>query len=84
MALYCGIENSGSYTLSQTKRGTVLTFEMDYHLPSKTLDEVAAPLSAPLVQVAITEVLECIKGRLESDSEPRWYPSDDGDLGETS
>ena len=65
-----GIENSGSYTLAQTKRGTVLTFEMDYHLPSKTLDVVAAPLSGPLVQAAIMEVLESIKKKLENDKEP--------------
>ena len=65
-----GIENSGSYTLAQTKRGTVLTFEMEYHLPSKMLDAVAAPLSEPLAQAAIMEVLESIKGRLEKDTEP--------------
>jgi ribosome-associated toxin RatA of RatAB toxin-antitoxin module len=64
-----GIENSGSYTLAQTKRGTEVTFEMDYHFPSKTLDALAAPLSEPLLQVAITEVLESIKGRLEKDTE---------------
>ena len=63
-----GIENSGSYTLAQTKRGTVLTFQMDYHLPSKTLDAVAAPLSEPFVHAAVTEVLESIKGRLENDA----------------
>ena len=79
-----GIDNSGSYSLAQTKQGTVVTFEMDYHLPSKTLDEVAAPMSEPFVQRAITEVLERIKGRLENDSESGWYASDDGDLGETS
>ena len=80
-----GIDNSGSYTLAQTKRGTVVTFEMDYHLPLKTLDEVTAPLSEPFVQVAIREVLECIKGRLENDTEPDWCPSDDdGDFGKTS
>jgi uncharacterized membrane protein len=65
-----GIENSGSYTLEQTRQGTVLTFEMDYHLPSKALDAVVAPLSEPLVHAAITEVLENIKGRLENDPEP--------------
>src|SRR5210317_568939 len=65
-----GIENSGSYTLAQTKQGTQLTFEMDYHLPSKTLDAVAAPLSEPLVQAAIMEVLKSIKARLENDKEP--------------
>jgi len=79
-----GIENSGSYALAQTKRGTVVTFAMDYHLPSKMLDEVAAPLLEPLIQVAVTEVLECIKGRLENDTETDWSPSDDdGDCGET-
>ena len=46
-----------------------MTFEMDYHLPSKMLDEVAAPLLEPLIQVAVTEALECIKGRLENDTE---------------
>ena len=71
-----GIENSGSYTLSQTKRGTVLTFEMDYHWPTKTLDAVAAPLSEPLIQAAIMEVLESIKERLENDTEPNGCPSD--------
>ena len=62
-----GIENSGSYSLAQTKRGTEVTFEMDYHLPSKTLDAVAAPLSEPLIQAAVREVLESIKERLEND-----------------
>ena len=65
-----GIENSGSYTLSQTNGGTLLTFEMDHHLPSKLFDAVAAPLSEPFVQAAIMEVLESIKGRLENDSKP--------------
>jgi uncharacterized membrane protein len=65
-----GIENSGSYTLAQTKRGTLLTLEMDYHLPSRMLDAVAAPLSEPLVQAAIMEVLENIKGRLENETDP--------------
>jgi len=75
-----GIENSGSYTLAQTRRGTLVTFKMDYHLPSKTLDAVAAPLSGPLVQAAIMEVLESIKERLENDTEPDCWPSkDDGD-----
>jgi len=79
-----GIENSGSYALAQTKRGTVVTFAMDYHLPSKMLDGVAAPLLEPLIQAAVTDVLECIKERLESDTEPDWSPSDDdGDCGET-
>jgi uncharacterized membrane protein len=79
-----GIENSGSYTLAQTKRGTEVTFEMDYHFPSKTLDALAAPLSEPLLQVAITEVLESIKGRLEKDTETDGWPSDDnGDVDET-
>jgi len=71
-----GIENSGSYTLSQTKRGTVLTFEMDYHWPTKTLDAVAAPLSEPLIQAAIMEVLESIKERLENDTDLNGCPSD--------
>ena len=62
-----------------------MTFEMDYHLPSKMLDEVAAPLLEPLIQVAVTEALECIKGRLENDTESDWSPSDDdGDCGETT
>ena len=79
-----GIENSGSYTLAQTKHGTVLTFEMDYHLPSKMLDAVAAPLSEPLIQAAIMEVLESIKGRLENDTKYGCWPSDDdGDFGES-
>ena len=76
MALYYGIENSGSYTLSQTKRGTVLTFEMDYRWPTKTLDAVAAPLSEPLIQAAIMEALENIKERLENDSDLNGCPSD--------
>lgn len=80
-----GIENAGSYALAQTKLGTVVTFEMDYHLPSKMLAEVAAPLLEPLIQGAVTEVLESIKARLEKDTGPDGSPSDDdGDSGETT
>lgn len=80
-----GIQSSGSFTLAPTKLGTMVTFDMEYHLPSKILDEVAAPMLEPLIQVAVTEVLEGIKGRLENDAEPDWYLSDDnGNGGEKS
>ena len=80
-----GIQSSGSFTLAPTKLGTMVTFDMEYHLPSKILDEVAAPMLEPLIQVAVTEVLEGIKGRLENDAEPDWSLSDDnGNGGEMS
>jgi uncharacterized membrane protein len=72
-----GIQSSGSFALAQTKLGTTVTFDMEYQLPSKILDEVAAPMLEPLIQVAVTEVLEGIKGRLENDAESGWSPSDD-------
>jgi uncharacterized membrane protein len=80
-----GIENSGSYALAKTKQGTVVTFEMDYHLTPKILDEVVAQSLGPQIQGAVKEVLECIKGLLENDTEPEWSPSEiDGDSGETN
>ncbi len=79
-----GIENSGSYALAKSKSGTMVTFAMDYHLPSKILDEVAGPVLEPLIQVAVREFLESIKGRLENDAEPDWSPRNDNrDCGES-
>ena len=80
-----GIQSSGSFTLAPTRLGTMVTFDMEYHLPSKIMDEVAAPMLEPLIQVAVTEVLEGIKGRLENDAEPdRSLSDDNGNGGEQS
>jgi hypothetical protein len=64
----------------------MVTFDMEYHLPSKLLDGAAAPMLEPLIQAAVREVLEGIKERFENDAEPGWTPSDcngnSGDKGE--
>lgn len=78
-----GIDSSGSFALAPTKLGTMVTFDMEYHLPSKLLDGAAAPMLEPLIQAAVREVLEGIKERFENDAEPGWTPSDsNGNSGE--
>ena len=72
-----GMKNSGSYALAKTRSGTLVTFAMEYHLPSRVLDEVAAPVLEPMIEAAVTEVLEGIRERLENDAEPDRPPTND-------
>jgi uncharacterized membrane protein len=63
-----GVQNSGAYTLSRSPHGTEVTISIDYHLPSRFLEALTAPLAEPLMHSLATQILERVKRKLESEA----------------
>lgn len=60
-----GFTNSGCYTLKPSETGTVVSFEMEYHLSSSILEKATLPFTSPFFQKVTNEILTHVKERLE-------------------
>ena len=60
-----GLKNAGSYTLTPSRSGTTVCFEMEFHLPLSILEKVLSPLSDRYMNKLSEDILTEIKKRLE-------------------
>ncbi len=60
-----GFRNAGSYTLTPSRSGTTVCFEMEFHLPLSILEKVLSPLSDRYMNKLSEDILTEIKKRLE-------------------
>ena len=60
-----GFKNAGSYTLTPSRSGTTVCFEMEFNLQSSILEKALSPLLDRYVSRLSEDILTEIKKRLE-------------------
>jgi uncharacterized membrane protein len=62
---FVGIDNGGSYTLTDKGGSTLITLEMEYHFPSLLVEMLTKPVATKLAREVGDEVLGNVKKILE-------------------
>lgn len=65
-----GVSNEGSYTLTPTSSGTLVTLSMKYRLANPLAEKVIKLVTTRLIQRIASEVLMNVKNQIENNTSP--------------